>query len=104
MSKEFVLIEKRSKGNVPHLAVQGVSKEFVLIEKKELKKGSKEFVLIGNNDFYISIYNKESPSVWPHLAMRTNTVLTPCNENKHRTHTLRARCGTLPTAMHRLVI
>ena len=40
-------------GNVPHLAVQGVSKGFVLIEKKELKKGSKEFVLIENNDFYI---------------------------------------------------
>ena len=60
--------------------MQGVSKEFVLIEKKELKKGSKEFVLIENNDFYISIYNKESPSVWPHLAMRTNTVLTPCEQ------------------------
>ena len=58
----------------------GVSKEYVLIEKKELKKGSKEFVLIENNDFYISIYNKESPSVWPHLAMRTNTVLTPCEQ------------------------
>ena len=53
MSKKYVLIEKRSKGNVPHLAVQGVSKKFVLIEKKELKKGSKEFVLIENNDFYI---------------------------------------------------
>ena len=53
MSKKYVLIEKRSKGNVPHLVVQGVSKEFVLIEKKELKKGSKEFVLIENNDFYI---------------------------------------------------
>ena len=33
--------------------MQGVSKDFILIEKKELKKGSKEFVLIGNNDFYI---------------------------------------------------
>ena len=53
MSKKYVHIEKRSKGNVPHLAVQGVSKEYVLIEKKELKKGSKEFVLIENNDFYI---------------------------------------------------
>ena len=28
----------------------------------------------------IPIYNKESPSVWPNHAMRTNTVLTPCKQ------------------------